>query len=94
MMHASVPPGSELPTSDLLIAASDLCRGDKVVTGNTRHFDKSPEADRPSGDSERRSLDREEREQLCRTFNGHMAVGTPGRRDPVLFEPGQDRCLD
>ena len=34
--------GSKLPTSDLLIGATALCRGDEVVTGNTRHFDKIP----------------------------------------------------
>lgn len=34
--------GSKLPTSDLLIAATALCRGDDVVTGNTRHFEKIP----------------------------------------------------
>jgi len=34
--------GSKLPTSDLLIGATALCRGDDVVTGNTRHFDKIP----------------------------------------------------
>jgi predicted nucleic acid-binding protein len=34
--------GSKLPTSDLLIGATALCRGDEVVTGNTRHFDKVP----------------------------------------------------
>lgn len=34
--------GSKLPTSDLLIASTALCRGDEVVTGNTRHFDKIP----------------------------------------------------
>jgi predicted nucleic acid-binding protein len=34
--------GSKLPTSDLLIGATALCRGDEVVTGNPRHFDKIP----------------------------------------------------
>lgn len=34
--------GSKLPTSDLLIASTALWRGDEVVTGNTRHFDKIP----------------------------------------------------
>jgi predicted nucleic acid-binding protein len=34
--------GSKLPTSDLLIGATALYRGDEVVTGNTRHFDKIP----------------------------------------------------
>lgn len=34
--------GSRLPTSDLLIAATALARGDDVVTGNVRHFDRVP----------------------------------------------------
>lgn len=34
--------GSKLPTSDLLIGATALYRGDEVVTGNTRHFDRIP----------------------------------------------------
>jgi predicted nucleic acid-binding protein len=34
--------GSKLPTSDLLIGATALCRGDEVVTGNPRHLDKIP----------------------------------------------------
>ena len=34
--------GNKLPTSDLLIASTALCRGDEVVTGNTRHFGKIP----------------------------------------------------
>jgi predicted nucleic acid-binding protein len=34
--------GNRLPTSDLLIGATALCRGDEVVTGNTRHFEKIP----------------------------------------------------
>lgn len=34
--------GNKLPTSDLLIGATALCRGDEVVTGNTRHFEKIP----------------------------------------------------
>jgi tRNA(fMet)-specific endonuclease VapC len=34
--------GSKLPTSDLLIAATALYRGDEVVTGNVRHFDRIP----------------------------------------------------
>jgi len=34
--------GSRLPTSDLLIASSALARGDAVVTGNVRHFDRVP----------------------------------------------------
>ena len=34
--------GRRLPTSDLLIAATALCRGDEVVTGNVRHFKRVP----------------------------------------------------
>ncbi len=34
--------GSKLPTSDLLIAATALARGDDVVTDNARHFDEVP----------------------------------------------------
>lgn len=34
--------GSRLPTSDLLIASTALARGDDVVTGNVRHFDRVP----------------------------------------------------
>jgi predicted nucleic acid-binding protein len=34
--------GSKLPTSDLLIASTALARGDAVVTGNVRHFDRVP----------------------------------------------------
>ena len=34
--------GSKLPTSDLLIASTALCRGDDVVTGNARHFGRIP----------------------------------------------------
>jgi tRNA(fMet)-specific endonuclease VapC len=34
--------GDKLPTSDLLIASTALCRGDEVVTGNPRHFGKIP----------------------------------------------------
>jgi tRNA(fMet)-specific endonuclease VapC len=34
--------GDKLPTSDLLIASTALCRGDEVVTGNPRHFAKVP----------------------------------------------------
>ena len=34
--------GRRLPTSDLLIAATALCRGDEVVTGNLRHFRSVP----------------------------------------------------
>ena len=34
--------GSRLPTSDLLIASTALARGDAVVTGNVRHFDRVP----------------------------------------------------
>ncbi len=35
--------GRRLPTSDLLIAATALCRGDEVVTGNLRHFREVPD---------------------------------------------------
>ena len=35
--------GERLPTSDLLIACTALSRGDEIVTGNTRHFDRVPE---------------------------------------------------
>ncbi len=34
--------GSRLPTSDLLIACTALERGDEIVTGNLRHFDRIP----------------------------------------------------
>jgi predicted nucleic acid-binding protein len=34
--------GRRLPTSDLLIAATALCRGDEVATGNLRHFRDVP----------------------------------------------------
>lgn len=34
--------GSKLPTSDLLIASTALCRADDVVTGNVRHFRRIP----------------------------------------------------
>ncbi len=34
--------GRRLPPSDLLIAATALCRGDEVVTGNPRHFRDVP----------------------------------------------------
>jgi predicted nucleic acid-binding protein len=34
--------GRRLPTSDLLIAATALWRGDHVVTGNVRHFRRVP----------------------------------------------------
>lgn len=34
--------GARIPTSDLLIAATALCRGDQVVTGDPRHFDRVP----------------------------------------------------
>ena len=34
--------GERLPTSDLLIAATALSRGDAVVTGNARHFARVP----------------------------------------------------
>ena len=32
--------GQRIPTSDLLIAATALSRGDAIVTGDTRHFDR------------------------------------------------------
>jgi predicted nucleic acid-binding protein len=32
--------GQRIPTSDLLIASTALCRGDTIVTGNMRHFDR------------------------------------------------------
>ena len=34
--------GQRLPTSDLLIACTALSRGDEIVTGNMRHFDRVP----------------------------------------------------
>lgn len=34
--------GETLPTSDLLIASTALSRGDAVITGNLRHFDRVP----------------------------------------------------
>ncbi len=34
--------GSRLPTSDLLIACTALSRGDEIVTGNVRHFQRVP----------------------------------------------------
>lgn len=34
--------GQRIPTSDLLIASTALCRGDEIVTGNLRHFDRVP----------------------------------------------------
>jgi predicted nucleic acid-binding protein len=34
--------GARIPTSDLLIAATALCRGDQVVTDDPRHFDRVP----------------------------------------------------
>lgn len=34
--------GRRIPTSDLLIASTALSRGDEVVTGNPRHFDRVP----------------------------------------------------
>lgn len=39
--HAAIG-GRPLPTSDLLIAATALCRGHEVVTGNLRHFRRIP----------------------------------------------------
>lgn len=35
--------GRRLPTSDLLIASTALSRGDAIVTGNVRHFDRIAE---------------------------------------------------
>jgi predicted nucleic acid-binding protein len=35
--------GRRIPTSDLLIASTALARGDEIVTGNMRHFDRVPE---------------------------------------------------
>jgi predicted nucleic acid-binding protein len=32
--------GQRIPTSDLLIAATAMSRGDDIVTGNPRHFDR------------------------------------------------------
>ena len=32
--------GRRLPTSDLLIGCTALSRGDAIVTGNARHFDR------------------------------------------------------
>lgn len=34
--------GRRIPTSDLLIASTALSRGDEIVTGNARHFDRVP----------------------------------------------------
>ena len=34
--------GQRVPTSDLLIACTALSRGDEIVTGNVRHFDRVP----------------------------------------------------
>lgn len=34
--------GRSVPTSDLLIASTALSRGDAIVTGNRRHFDRVP----------------------------------------------------
>lgn len=34
--------GQRVPTSDLLIASTALSRGDEVLTGNIRHFDRIP----------------------------------------------------
>jgi predicted nucleic acid-binding protein len=34
--------GQRIPTSDLLIASTALCRGDAIVTGDIRHFDRVP----------------------------------------------------
>ena len=35
--------GARLPTSDLIIACTALSRGDEVVTGNVRHFNRVPD---------------------------------------------------
>lgn len=34
--------GRRIPTSDLLIASTALSRGDDLITGNPRHFDRVP----------------------------------------------------
>ncbi|MGH7571958.1 MAG: PIN domain-containing protein [Gemmatimonadota bacterium] len=34
--------GRRIPTSDLLIASTALTRGDAIVTGNERHFNRVP----------------------------------------------------
>ena len=34
--------GTKLPTSDLLIASTALCRGDDVMTSNAQHFRQIP----------------------------------------------------
>lgn len=34
--------GGRVPTSDLLIASTALSRGDDIVTGDMRHFDRVP----------------------------------------------------
>jgi len=34
--------GRRIPTSDLLIACTALARGDDIVTGDRRHFDRVP----------------------------------------------------
>ena len=34
--------GARIPTSDLLIAATALCRGDQVVSDDPRHFERVP----------------------------------------------------
>lgn len=34
--------GQRIATSDLLIASTALSRGDEIVTGNMRHFDRVP----------------------------------------------------
>jgi predicted nucleic acid-binding protein len=34
--------GRKIPTSDLLIASTALTRGDDIVTGTMRHFDRVP----------------------------------------------------
>ena len=34
--------GRRIPTSDLLIASTALSRGDEIITGSMRHFDRIP----------------------------------------------------
>jgi predicted nucleic acid-binding protein len=34
--------GKRIPTSDLLIACTALTRGDRIVTGDARHYDRVP----------------------------------------------------
>ncbi len=37
--------GVNLPTSDLIIGSTAIARGDSLVTGNRRHFDRIPGLD-------------------------------------------------